>query len=76
VIEGLLNKMLSGRWGICRSGRNPIEIMDGDTFRVEVAGNMRTTRMEFEVDRGYYSIDGYVLRSGLRAAVARYRPAY
>jgi hypothetical protein len=72
MIEGTLNKMLSGSWAICRSGKNPIEIKHGDIFRIEVDGKMRPTRMEFEGDRGYHSADGYQLRSGLRAALARH----
>jgi hypothetical protein len=72
MIEGMLNKMQSGRWAVCRSGRNPIEIMSGDVFRVEVAGKMRYTQMLFKDDRGYHSVDGFELRTGLRAAVERY----
>ena len=73
MIEGTLNKMLSGRWAVCRSGKNPIEIMSGDVFRIEVNGKMRLTRMEFEEGRGYYSVDDYELKSGLRAALERHR---
>jgi hypothetical protein len=65
MIEGTLNKMLSGRWAVCRSGKNPIEIMSGDVFRIEVDGKMRLTRMEF--------VDGYELKSGLRAALERHK---
>jgi hypothetical protein len=72
MVEGTLNKMLSGRWAVCRSGRNPIEIMSGDDFRVEVGGKMYPTRMEFDDERGYHSVDGYELRSGLRAVVTRH----
>jgi hypothetical protein len=72
MIEGTLNRMLSGSWAICRSGRNPIEIKPGDVFCIEVDGKMRFTRMEFADECGYHSVDGFDLRSGLRAAVARH----
>jgi len=72
MVEGTLNKMQSGRWAVCRSGRNPIEIANGDVFRIEVDGKLRPTRMEFEVGRGYHSVDGYELRSGLRVALQRH----
>ena len=71
MIEGTLNKMLSGSWAVCRSGKNPIEIKPGDAFRIEVDGRMRHTRMEFDDDRGYHSVDGYMLTSGSRVALAR-----
>src|SRR5262245_34562362 len=45
----------------------------GETFRVEVDGELKPTRMEFAHGKrgggSYYSVDGYDLRSGLRAAV-------
>jgi hypothetical protein len=57
--------MASGRWAIYRPGRLPVEITSGG--RVEVDGELKLTRMEY--DEGYYSIDGYPLRDGLRAAI-------
>jgi hypothetical protein len=62
----------AGRWAVCRTGRSPIDIMDCDDFCVEVEGKMRPTRMEFENHRGYHSVDGYELKSGLRAALVRH----
>jgi hypothetical protein len=50
----------------------PVEITSGELFRVEVAGakELQLTRMEYDYDgRRYYSIDGYPLRDGLRAAI-------
>lgn len=71
--EGILKLQPSGRWAICLSGHPPIEITSGETFRVEVDGELKPTRMEFaHGERGggaYYSVDGYDLPSGLRAAV-------
>jgi hypothetical protein len=70
--EGTLRMMASGRWAIYRRGRLPVEITSGDLFRVEVAGakELQLTRMEYNhTDRRYYSVDGYPLRDGLRAAI-------
>jgi hypothetical protein len=80
--EDVLRMQPSGRWAICRPGRKPHEITGGDVFRVEVDGELKLTRMEFrhftgpmkgQTYRGlpgeYYSIDGYWLRDGLRAAL-------
>ena len=73
--EGILRMQASGQWAVCRPGREPVEITSGDTFRVEVLGakELRLTRMEFrhcDRDGGeYFSIDGYQLRDGLRAAL-------
>jgi hypothetical protein len=69
--EGTLRMMASGRWAIYRPGRLPVEITSGELFRVEVGGELKLTRMEYDHDgRRYYSINGYLLRDGLRAALA------
>jgi hypothetical protein len=44
--EGILRMQPSGRWAVCRPGRDPVEITSGEVFRVEVVGEMRVTRME------------------------------
>jgi hypothetical protein len=63
----------SGRWSVYRPGRLPIEITSGDLFRVEVDGELKLTRMEYDqIDRQYYSIDDYPLRDGLRAPIAEH----
>jgi hypothetical protein len=69
--EGTLQMQPSGRWAICRPGFDPIEITSGDVFRVEVPGEagLRRTRMEHMQGEGYYSVNGYNLRDGLRAAI-------
>jgi hypothetical protein len=69
--EGVLRMMASGRWAVYRPGRLPVEITSGELFRVEVAGKLHLTRMEFRHSprRGYYTVDGYPLRDGLRAAI-------
>jgi hypothetical protein len=80
--EGILRLQPSGRWAVCRPGRAPVEITSGELLRVEVDGELKLTRMEFrhftgpmkgQTYRGlpgeYYSIDGYWLRDGLRAAL-------
>jgi hypothetical protein len=80
--EGILQLQPSGRWAVCRHGREPVEITSGELFRVEVNGELKVTRMEFREflrplkgreNRGqsgeFYSADGYWLRDGLRAAI-------
>jgi len=52
---------------VCRPGHDPVEITQGELFRVEVDGEFRVTRMEDEWGEGYYSIDLYPLRGGMRA---------
>jgi len=58
---------------VVRFGREPVEITSGELFRVEVDGELKPTRMEYAHNgRGggeYYSVDGYELRGGLRAAI-------
>ena len=79
--EGTLRMQPSGCWAVCRPGREPVEITSGELFRVEVDGKLEPTRMEyrhFEDPQGrryrvqpgeYYSVDGYDLRNGMRAAI-------
>ena len=68
--EGALQMQPSGRWAIARPGREPIEITSGNRFRIEFARKLQLTRMEFR--RGYYTVDGYPLRDGLRAAIGKH----
>ena len=76
--EGILRKTASGRWAVYRPGRLPVEITSGELFRVEVEGakELQLTRMEYRHlpggDGAYYSVDGYPLRDGLRAAIGGY----
>jgi len=48
----------------------------GELFRIEVAGELKLTRMEYRHlpggDGAYYSVDGYPLRDGLRAAIGEH----
>ena len=67
--DGTLHLHSSGRWAILRSGREPFELTSGDVFRVEVDGKLQITRMGNLRDEGYYSVDGYPLRDGMRAAI-------
>jgi hypothetical protein len=88
-VEGILRLQPSGRWAVCRPNEPPVEISTGDAFRVEVDGavDLKLTRMEFwhfggplkgrEFREGpgeYYSVEGYELRDGLRAAIGWKRP--
>ena len=83
--EGVLQMQASGRWAVCLPGRSPVEITWGYPFRIEVNGELRLTRMEFrhftEPTSGrdyrgqtgeYYSVDGYHLRNGARAAIGEH----
>jgi hypothetical protein len=36
--EGILRMMASGRWAVCRAGREPVEITSGERFRIEFLG--------------------------------------
>jgi Domain of unknown function (DUF5348) len=67
--EGTLHLQSSGRWSICRPGRNPVVITSGDLFRVDVGGELCLTRMEHLWGEGYYSFDGFPLRDGMRTAI-------
>lgn len=69
--EGILVMQPSGRWAVVRPGREPVEITSGELFRVEVEGadGLQPTRMEHAQGEGYYAVDGYPLRDGLRAAL-------
>jgi hypothetical protein len=82
--EGILQMQPPGRWAVRRPGLEPIEINSGDNFLIEVDGlpDLKLTRMEFWHFSGplkgreyrdgpgeYYSVDGYHLRDGLRAAI-------
>jgi hypothetical protein len=67
--EGVLRLQSSGRWAIMRPGREPFELTSGVVFRVEVDGKLQITRMEHLSSEGYYSIEGYPLRDGMRAAI-------
>jgi hypothetical protein len=68
--EGTLRMMPSGRWAVCRPGQEPVEITSGKLFRIEVDGELKLTRLEYShAGRRYYSVDGYPLRDGLRAAI-------
>jgi Domain of unknown function (DUF5348) len=67
--EGTLHLQASGRWAIMRPGRETFELTSGDVFRVEVDGKLQITRMGHLRSEGYYSIEGYTLRDGMRAAI-------
>jgi hypothetical protein len=70
-LAGVLRMQPSGRWAVCMPGCDPMEITSGEVFRVEVDGRegLQRTRMEYAHPGGYYAVDGYPLRDGLRAAL-------
>lgn len=45
---GILRMHPSGCWAVCRPGHAPVEITSGELFRVEVDGELKLSRMEFE----------------------------
>jgi Domain of unknown function (DUF5348) len=67
--DGTLHLQASDRWAILRAGREPFELTSGDVFRVEVDGKFQITRMRHLWGQGCYSVDGYPLRDGMRAAI-------
>jgi hypothetical protein len=69
LVQGTLHQQPSGRWAILRLGREPFELTSGDVFRVEVDGKLQITRMGHLRSEGYYSVEGYTLRDGMRAAI-------
>jgi hypothetical protein len=75
--KGILQMTASRRSAICRPGRLLVEITSGELFRVAVLDKteLRLTRMESRhAPNGggeYYSVDGYELRSGMRAAIGK-----
>ena len=65
----VLNMNDLGRWEIIREGRIPYELSSGSVVLLEVDGVLRLTSVEYGHDgRGYYSVNGYLLAGGLRAA--------
>ena len=71
-------KLAAGRWQIVNNAGEIHELTSGEVFHVEadlgkISGfGLVTTRLEFAHDGkgggSYYSVDGYPLRTGLRAA--------
>jgi hypothetical protein len=59
----------SGRWAVCRTGHDPVEITSGELFRVDVNGKLLVRRMEYAPGRGYYAVGGPPLRGGMRPAI-------
>jgi len=70
-LAGVLRMQPSGRWAVCMPGQEPMEVTSGEIFRVEVEGRegLHVTRMEHAHLGGYYAVEGYPLRDGLRAAL-------
>jgi hypothetical protein len=47
--EGVLEMQPSGRWAVCRAGREPVEITAGERFRIEFAGKLQLTRIRLSL---------------------------
>jgi len=74
---GRLIPLETGYWGICYSQdkgeKKPDEIHSGDSLYLEVSGGdaLLLTRIEYDHGkRNFYSVDGYPLKVGARAALA------
>jgi hypothetical protein len=65
--DGKLRLLLSGEWAIQLSGREPVRVLPGEVFIVEVAGKMKRTRLAQRADGKYHSTTGLELRDGMRA---------
>jgi hypothetical protein len=71
--EGTLKLQPSGLWAVCRPWRPPVQIESGNVFRVDVDGDLKLMQMGYRHFAGgggeYYSVNGFKLRNGLRAAI-------
>ena len=65
--EGTLQRATADRWGIAWPGLKPVTIPHGEVFLLEVAGELKRTRIEYRSGDSH-SVDGYPLRAGLRAS--------
>jgi hypothetical protein len=77
-IDSTLRLLRSGQWAIQVTGREPVPIVAGEIFLLEVPGytKLQGTRMEQRADGEYYSVDGYALRDGMRAGFYDGRERY
>lgn len=66
--EGILRMQPSHRWAVCREGRQPVEITSGEPLRIWMGHQFVLTHIEHALGCGYYSVDGYQLVDGMRAA--------
>jgi hypothetical protein len=61
----------SRRWAECWLSCEPVEITSGELFRGGVDGKLQIRRMEYAHEgRGYFTVGGPQLRSGMRAPIA------
>jgi hypothetical protein len=62
----------AGGWAIAGPGRSPVAIIRGEVFYLEIAGEMKLARMEcrrrMDGSEERFTVQGYNLRDGLRAA--------
>ena len=62
--DGKLCKLPTGEWAIQVLGREPVRIVAGEIFQVEVAGTLKRARMERRPNGEWYAVQGYTLRAG------------
>jgi hypothetical protein len=65
--DGKLRQLPSGEWAIQAPGREPVRIVAGEVYMVEVAGKMKRTRLAQRADGKYHSTTGVELCDGMRA---------
>jgi hypothetical protein len=69
--DGILRMQPSGRWAVCRPGRDPSRSRAAKCFgsRCPASKACILTRMEHLHGEGYFSVHGHHLHDGLRAAI-------
>jgi hypothetical protein len=84
MTEGTLRMQPLGQWAIAAPGREPVPIVAGEVFRLQVRtarGKFMRVRMEHADDRWWALLDGgsecnVALRDGLRAGFYDQRERY
>ena len=82
--EGILRMLSSGQWSISAPGREPVAIVAGESFLLEVQGERRMMRVRMEWKEGRWYAVLYTgrgarrveLRDGLRAGFFDQRERY
>jgi len=67
MVEGILEKLPSKRWGIYESDNNEtLELTSGDIFQLEVLGKWETLRMEY-IEGEYKPVPYTPIEAGMKA---------
>ena len=84
IIDSTLRMLSSGQWAIAAPGRDPVPIVAGEKFLLEVQGERRMMRVRMERKEGRWYAVLYTgrgarrveLRDGLRAGFFDQRERY